>query len=237
MSGSSSLATATNIFTAPSAAFATIKERPRVWLPLLVLIIGYAAVSFTYMNSVDIGWFLDNQLAQNAALTEQQREQAVTAAAKISPLVYGAIGAVTTPLFIVLVMFLTALYYTVVSFVTNDGIKLKQWFALCCWCTLPSVLGIVAQLVNLSVNDARFMIQDSINPLSFGSLLSVERTVATPVVQRVLLGIDITVIWTVSLSVLCYQAWTKSPLAKSVAVVLGPIALIVGIGTLISLLR
>jgi hypothetical protein len=235
MAESSSLALAMNVFTAPSEAFAALKERPRVWLPLLLLIIGYAAVSFTYMNSVDIGWFMENQLAQNPNMTEQQRADAAAAAADVSPMVYGAFGALTS-LFIVLVLFLTALYYTIVSFASNDGVKLKQWFALCCWCTLPALLGIIAQLVNLSVNDARFMIQDAINPLSFGSLLSIERTNATPIVQRILLGIDITVIWSIALQVLGYQQWTQSSLVKGVAVVLGPLAAIVVIGTLITLL-
>jgi hypothetical protein len=235
MAESSAFSLAVNIFTAPSQAFVTLKERPRVWLPLLLLTVGYAAVSFTYMNSVDIGWFMENQLAQNPNMTEQQRADAATAAANVSPMVYGAIGAVTTPLFIVLVLFLTALYYTIVSFASHDGVKLKQWFALCCWCTMPALLGIIAQLVNLSVNDARFMLQDAINPLSFGSLLSIERTNATPVLQRILLGIDVTVIWSVALQVIGYQQWTQSSLVKSVAVVLGPLVLIVVGGTLIAL--
>lgn len=231
----SSLSLAVNVFTSPTQAFVALKERPRVWLPLLLMIAGYAAVSFTYMNSVDIGWFMENQLAQSAQLTEQQREQAAAAAANISPMVYGAIGAVTTPLVILLVLFLTALYYTIVSFVTNDGVKLKQWFALGCWCMLPSIIGLIAQLVNLSVNDARFMIQDAIDPLSFGNLLSIERTAATPIVQRILLGINLAAIWTIFLSVLGYQVWTKSSLVKSIAIVLGPLAAIVLIGTLIAL--
>jgi hypothetical protein len=230
----SSFSLALNLFTAPSQAFAALKERPSVWLPLLLMIIGYAAVSFTYMNSVDIGWFMESQLAQNAALSEEQREQAAAAAANVSPTLYGAIGAVTTPLFIVLVLFLTALYYTIVSFATSDGVKLKQWFALGCWCMLPQLLGIVAQLVNLSVNDARFMIQDAINPLAFGNLMGVERTAATPIVQRILLGIDVTIIWSVALSVIGYQQWTKKSLVTSVVVVLGPLAVIVLIGTLIA---
>jgi hypothetical protein len=161
--------------------------------------------------------------------------QAAATAANVSPMVYGAIGAVTTPLFILLVLFLSALYYTIVSFATSDGVKLKQWFALTCWCTLPSVLGLIAQLVNLSVNDARFMVQDAINPLAFGNLLGVERTAATPIVQRILLGIDVTAIWSIVLSVIGYQLWTKKSLATSVIVVLGPLAVIVLIGTLVAL--
>jgi hypothetical protein len=118
--------------------------------------------------------------------------------------------------------------------VTGDGVKLKQWFTLICWCALPQVLGIIAQLVNMTVNDPRFMLQDQINPLAFGNLLSIDRSGA-PMVQRILLGIDITAIWTLVLQVLGYQSFTKSSYVKSAAVVLGPVALVVAIGTLLAL--
>jgi hypothetical protein len=53
--------------------------------------------------------------------------------------------------------------------------------------------------------------------------------------QRVLLGIDVTVIWTLVLSILGYQAFTKSSIVKAATVVLAPLAIIVVIGTLIAL--
>ena len=236
MANSSYVALATNIFTAPSEAFAALKERPRVLLPVLVLLIGFSAVSFYFLTHVDMGFFLDNMLRSgNSSLTDAQREQAIAAAAKVPPFVYGAIG-VLSPSVIFLVMFIVASYYTVVSFVTGDGVRLKQWFALLCWCALPQVLGIIAQLVNMLVNDPRFMVQDQINPLAFGNLLSIDRTGAPPV-QRILLGIDVTAIWTLVLQVLGYQSFSKKSFAKSAAVVLGPIALIVVIASLLSLRR
>jgi hypothetical protein len=233
---SSSFSIAMNIFTAPSQAFAELKERPRVWFPLLLMIIGYSAVMFSYMNSVDIGWFMESQNAANPNMTEEQREQTAEVAANVSPWVYGAIFALITVLSTVLVLFLSALYYTIVSFATSDGVKLKQWFALGCWCMLPQALGLVAQLVNLSVTDARFMLQDAVNPLAFGNLIGVERTATTPIVQRILLGLDLTIIWSVALTVIGYQQWTKKSLVTTIMVVLGPLAVIVLIGTLASLL-
>jgi hypothetical protein len=234
MADSSYVALATNIFTAPSEAFAALKERPRVLLPVLVLLIGFSVVSFYFLSHVDMAFFLDNQLRANGSnLTDAQREQAVAAAAKIPPLVYGAFGALSSCA-IFLLYFLVACYYTIVSFVTGDGVRLKQWFALICWCALPQVLGMLAELVNMTVNDPRFMLQDNINPISFGNLLSIDRTGA-PMVQRILLGIDITAIWTLVLQILGYQSFTKSSYVKSAAIVLGPLALIVLVGTLLSL--
>ena len=235
MANSSYAALATNIFTAPREAFVALKEQPRVLLPVLVLLIGFSAVSFYFLSHVDMGFFLDNQLRSgNANITDAQREQAVAAAAKIPPLVYGAIGAFTSSFFVFLIVFLVAAYYTIISFMTGDGVKLRQWFTLICWCTLPQVLGIIAQLVNMVVNDPRFMLQDQINPLAFGNLLSIDRTGA-PLVQRILLGIDVTAVWSLLLQVLGYQSFTKRPYATSAAIVLGPIALIVAIGTLLAL--
>jgi Yip1 domain len=235
MADTSSLAIATNIVTSPSEAFAALKERPRILLPLMLLILGYAAVSFLYINKVDLGWLIEQQVQLGGAdLPAAQREQAIEAATKISPLFYGAIGAAGACFYMLLVTFLVAVYYTGVSFVSSDGVRLKQWFSLICWCALPAVLGLIAQLVNLSVNDARFMAQDALNPLSFGNLLSIDRADKT-VLQRVLLGIDVTVIWTLVLSILGYQAFTKSSIVKAAAVVLAPLALIVIIGTLIAL--
>ena len=174
MADSSYAALATNIFTAPREAFVALREQPRVLLPVLVLLIGFSTVSFYFLSHVDMGFFLDNELRSGSAnITDAQREQAVAAAAKIPPLVYGAIGAVGAIFSRLLVIFLIAAYYTIVSSATHDGVKLKQWFALACWCTLPQVLGVVAQIVNMLVNDPRFMLPDSINPLAFGNLLSI----------------------------------------------------------------
>jgi hypothetical protein len=236
MPSTSAPAIATNIFTSPNEAYAQIRERPTVLLPVVILLLGYTAISFLYMHEVDLPWFMEMQLqASQAEITDEQREQMATAMANASPNVYGAIGAVSSSAFVFAWMFVVSLYYTGVSFVTNDGVKLKQWFALICWCTLPVALGLLAQIVHLLATDARFMLQDEINPLSFGNLFSIDYEGAT-LTQRILLSIDPTALWALVLMVLGYQAWAKASLVKSTAIVLGPLAVVVAIATLVSLL-
>ena len=53
--------------------------------------------------------------------------------------------------------------------------------------------------------------------------------------QRVLLSQDVTAVWTIVLSIVGYQVFTKRSLGFSGAVVLGPLILIVAIGTLVAL--
>ncbi len=105
MADSSSVSILVNIFTAPSAAFAAIKERPNPWLPLLVVLDRLLPPSRTCIcKVVDLPWMLDRQLGQGGGnLTDEQRTQAVDAALQISPTVYCVIGAVSTSLSILIV--------------------------------------------------------------------------------------------------------------------------------------
>jgi hypothetical protein len=225
----------TNIFTAPSTAFAAIKERPNPWLPLLVLIIGTFAVQFAYMQAVDLPWLMDQQLQQGGAnLTDAQRNQAVDAATQIPASVLGAIQGLSAGIFILIVYALIALYYTGVSFAINDKTKYQQWLALIAWCSLPAVFGIIASLVNLQITDARFLPAEALNPLSFGSLLALDAQGAT-IVERILMSLDVTVLWATVLQILGFQAFTQRSIALATAVVLAPLALIVLVGSIFAL--
>ncbi len=89
--------------------------------------------------------------------------------------------------------------------------KYKQWFALAAWCAIPIVFGVVAALVHVLAGDARFMRQEEMNPFSFGNLLAVDMTGVTRL-QRTLLSLDVTAVWSVVLSIVGYQAFTKRSL-------------------------
>ena len=235
MSDSSSVGVLSNIFTAPSQAFSSLKARPSPWLGLIVLLVGYAAVSYVYLQVVDLPWMLDHQLAQGGRLTDAQRSQAVDAALRISPAVYGVIAAVTSPLAVLIFVALVALYFTAVSFATNDGVKYGQWFAMISWACLPIVIGLAATLINLIVSDARFLPQEKLNPLAFGNLLGIDITGA-PTGQRVLLSLDISAVWAVALLVLGHQVFTQRSIVRAATVVLAPIVVIVLISVIVSAL-
>ena len=72
------------------------------------------------------------------------------------------------------------------------------------------------------------------NPLSFGSLLALDGEGAT-IVERILLALDVTVLWATVLQILGYQAFTQRSIVRATIVVLGPLALIVLIASLVAL--
>jgi hypothetical protein len=221
----SALATLTNIFTAPTEAFAAIKEQPRPWLPLLLLIVVYGVVSFTYLNAVDLAWFFDRAMQNAPNLTEAQREQAVETQANMSPNLLGSFASVSAAVAFLVLVAIVALYFTGVSAAMNAGIRFKQWFGLLAWCAMPVLLGLVASIANVLFSDARFMPQEALNPLAFGNLLGIDSEGA-PFTQRALLSLDVTAIWCLVLQVLGFQAWTGRSTLVAAAVALAPILVV-----------
>ena len=97
MTESSVVAVATNVLASPNEAFAAIKERPRAWLPLLLLLAGGCVIAVLYVYSVDLPWLMEQQLdASEAQLTDAQREQAVERMANMTPGFPAALGAIGT---------------------------------------------------------------------------------------------------------------------------------------------
>src|SRR5215470_1915680 len=98
MADTSSIAIATNIFTAPNKAFAALRERSLLLLPLLVLIVGPTVTSFEYFSKVDLAWMMDTTLQQaqanNPQITDAQRHQVADAVGRIPPSVRGAGAAI-----------------------------------------------------------------------------------------------------------------------------------------------
>lgn len=237
MAGNAAGSVLVNIFTAPMAAFAAIKENPRPLVPLLILMVSVFAAQFSYMQAVDFPWLMDRQLQAGPGagqMTDEQRAQAVDSMSQIPSTVLGAAQGGSAALVILIVYSLIALYYTGVSFASRDGVKFKQWLALIAWCSLPGVLGAVASLVNLQVTDARFLPAEQLNPLSFGSLFSLDPDGAT-IAERILMSLDLTVLWATVLQILGYQFFTRKSIVTSTIVVLGPLMVIVAISALASL--
>ena len=96
------------------------------------------------------------------------------------------------------------------------------------------VFGLLASFVNLQVTDARFLPAERLNPLSFGSLLGLAPQGATTV-ERTLMALDVTILWSIVLQILGYQAFTQRSVVTSTIVVLGPLAVIVLIASLVAL--
>lgn len=75
------LALSVTLATAPSSAFEELRERPRFWFPLLLLVASTVAIMYWYYSMVDIEWLKDAMFSNDPdmqKLPEAERAQAMT---------------------------------------------------------------------------------------------------------------------------------------------------------------
>jgi hypothetical protein len=216
---------AVNVFTSPSEAFRAIKDKPRVWLPLILLLAGVAAVTFIYMNGVDIQWYFERQLGANPRMTEAQAEQAAATVASLPQVGIAASASLAGTAGLVILLLLQALYLKLVGLFTKDGIRYGQWFGLIVWTSLPSLLGYLATLVNLLTNDITLLPQERINPLTFASLIGLG-SIGDGTLDQIVMNMGPLTLWSLLLMMLGYRKFTSRSTAAAAAVVLAPTAII-----------
>lgn len=229
MAQTSAMTIAVNIFTSPREAFAAIREKTQLWLPLILIMLGTGLTAFVYMNGVDIEWFYEQQIRlSNPDVTDAQVEQTVNAVSNIPQTVLAAIGGLTSMLAIAIILLLYAAYLRIITAVLKDGMTYRQWFGLACWCSLPALLSSIATLVNLLTSDISLMPQTDVNPLSWVNLFGLD-SAGSGTIDRIVMNMDVTSVWGIVLLAIGYNAWTKKGIPLSAFIVIAPYLLLVGV--------
>jgi hypothetical protein len=157
--------------TAPSSAFADLRERPRFVFPLLLVMLTSAAIVFWYYSVVDIDWYKQTVLA-SAPKFQQMDEDKRAAALSIMTGTTLKWGSTVAVLLLVPVMFLMqSLLLWVAARVTRLPQGFKHWFALVCWTSLPVLLGTIVAAILLFLNDSPQVAPGVLQQLSLNELV------------------------------------------------------------------
>jgi hypothetical protein len=219
----------TNIFAAPTQAFAALKHKPTALFPVVALILASCAVTLWYYSKVDAAWLIERSLdASQSQVPAEARAQLTERAAAASPYVMGGSAAVAGSLAVLIIMLVGAGYLSIVSLVTNDGYRFKNWFSLVAWSSLPALLSLLASLVNLAVSDVAHLPPEQLNPLTFANLLGLEPA-AGDIGARVLQQTGPTAVWSLALMAIGYSLWTGKGRVSSALIVAGPLLVIVAV--------
>jgi hypothetical protein len=217
-------ALAVALATAPSSAFVELRERPRFWFPLLLLIVATVAINYWYYSIVDLEWFKDAMFASNPHMSEQERTAAMGMVTRTTMLWSSVVG---TVIFLPIVFLIEALLLFVAAKVTKVALGYGYWFAMACWSSLPALLGIVVAAIFLLMSDNAQLSPGLIQPLSLNELL-VHLPMGSPgesLLQT--LGIPAFLSW--ALLIIGVRTWTQRTWAFSAAFVLVPIVLVYGL--------
>jgi hypothetical protein len=212
-----------NVILAPSPTFARLKDKPRPFIPLMVLILLTLAVSCWYVSSLDFAWFREHMLAAQGSMKPEARAaMAQFLTPKTMMWSSGAGAVVGTPLICAIV----AVYYLLAGKVMGTGIGYGKWFGFAVWTSIPRLLTVPLSVLQILTSGGRLAPED-MNMVSLNYLV-LHVPMSSPWFGLAT-NLDLTSVWSIALAVLGLKAWTGRSTAACVTVAVLPYALVYGI--------
>lgn len=219
--------TAIDVLVSPSEAFAAIKQRPTKLFPLALILLSTMAVMFWYFSIVDFDWYIDDVLA-GADLDSDELEQAREQMTSMSQTTFAMFGILGAGLGLMVMYVLQAGYLSLSSALSGSGQKFGDWFSLVLWAGLPYLLSIVGMIANILLSPNGQLSAYTLDPLSFTNL---GMQSSNDSLNALFNTLNLTMFWSLALTVLAYRQWTDSGTGKAMAIVLAPYLLIAGVWT------
>ena len=213
--------------TAPSSAFEELRERPRFWFPLLLLVATTAAINYWYFSMVDFEWFKDaiyGNDPQIQSMSEAERAQAMGMVGR-GMLLWGSVVGTIVALPCVFLLF--ALYFLLAAKVTKLPQGFKHWFAFTCWTSLPMLLGTVVGAIFILMSDTTQISPSVLAPLGLNELL-LHRPQGSPG-QALFDSLSIPAVLGLILSIIGVHTWSQRSWAFSTIFALLPLIIMYGI--------
>jgi hypothetical protein len=173
------LALTAALATAPSAAFAELRERPRFLFPLLVVVACIVGTTCWYYSAVDIDWFKEMFFASNPDFQKMPEDQRAAAMSMMgrTPLLWSSV--IGAGLGIPAIFAIQALYFLLAAKVTKMTQGFKHWFSLVCWTAMPIVISTVVAVILMLMRDNDQITPSILQPLSLNELL-MQRPMGAP---------------------------------------------------------
>lgn len=222
----SAMTTLLGMFVEPTKAFAAIKEKSMVWLPLALTLIGTAVLLMWYYQQVDIAWLQDKLLA-GKDMEPAQRETAMKMMGRGTMQGIGLAGAL---LGIPILYALMAVYFTLVGKFADMQVTFGKWFAMVVWAGVPGLIAILLGFMQILLADHGQLAPNQLNPLSVNQIffhLDMGARWA-----GVLDGINVTTLWSVVLMGIGVQTWGNKSRITGILIAAVPTIIILAISAL-----
>lgn len=221
------------VFTEPTKAFAALRERSNPALPLLLLILGSAALMVWYYQIVDMPWLIDQMLSASP----QGDDPAARAAMQqfMTPATMTVTTTVSIAIMLPVILLLSAVYFLLSAKLVGSDIGFGKWFSFAAWAAVPSLLTLPAGALVLLMASNGQVGQNEINPLTLNQLFF-----GLPLGHRwagLLDAIHLPLLWSLAVTAVGYRVWTGKSTATAWIVALLPYLLIFGIWALVLALR
>lgn len=216
------------VFMSPGDTFGRMAKGKPSWnflVPLFLIIVLSMVSGLLYVNKVDMGQVIRNQISQGrhaSEMTDAQMDRAVEMGskfAKLSP--YFSI--VTVPFFFALLAFI----FWLAILALGDKVSFGNAFRVVCWSNLPKLLFLLLFMVIIFVKDPNVL--DPKNPImsNLGAVFGKDR-LGKPL-YALFSDLDVFTLWVLWLYAVGFAAYAKAKTSKMVGVVFGLFALYVAV--------
>ncbi|WP_342119390.1 YIP1 family protein [Pseudoduganella sp. OTU4001] len=190
----------TQVFYDPSAAFAALKEKPRGWLPLLLLWTASIGMLVWYFQTLDMDWMASNGFPPE--MTAEQREAASKMMSRNVMLGMGVGGTVIGTL---VIFSLYGLYYWLAGKLASMDLSFKSGFSLAAWASLPALIGVPLMALQIITSKGQLAFENA-DMLSLNFLL----VHAAPHTAWFSLAsaMKLTDVWVIALATIGLRTWT-----------------------------
>ncbi len=223
-----SLSILTNIFSSPQEAYKNIQQEYPILLPLFLIIGLNAILAILLFMNIDFEWYVDHMVEISAgekSIAEQ--DQVRQGFSMMSASTMGILGAVTGAIGLVIIFCINALYFVIVSNITNDGFQFKQWLSFISWSSMPAIITALASIVMILTSSNGQIAPESLDVLSLNELFFGMDPVKG--LGNILATTSITQFWIIALMTIGYSKWTEKSLGQSFFIVIIPTLIYFGV--------
>ena len=220
---SNPFATLAQVFYEPARAFADIKERPQVWLPLLLSIGLMVLVLFWYFSTVDGDWMLNHMLASKPDMTGDQRA-AMQKIMNPGTMKWMTVGGTFITIPVSYAVY--ALYYLMAGKMLGSDIGYGKWFAFSAWVSVPRLLVLPLMAVQIATSHGQVGLEE-LNMLNINYLL----LHLAPDSHWLGLAnqIDLSSLWVMAVSTIGLRVWTGRSTASCAIASVFPFVFVYGL--------
>ncbi len=207
---SSSFGRLFGVLFSPGKTFRSIAERPTWAVALLVLLAACSAVGFVSAQRTDYrDVMIESARDKGKDVNEAQMEPAINMMEKAGP----AIAAVTTPVFVTLLLLLAVLLYWVVFKLLGSDFSFKSSLAVTLYASTPAILSL---LLSIPVILSRPTITYADMKKSGGSFLQSNLSFLAPEdaaswLRALYASVDFFSLWGLVLTIIGFAAVTRKP--------------------------
>ena len=212
----------TNILIVPTKVFTDIAEKPRWFLPWLIISLLLASMQLGFYSLIEPDFLVDQLVEQSLQPGVSESDLRASMQGIVENINVLGLSSAIGIFFVLLITFaINSTYLYWIARLNEHNVSFKTWYSLNAWCSVPMVFTVMATWL-LMLTSGGLIELEAINPLNLNYLL----LKSEGDYRNLLNSLNLISAWSVVLIMLGYKHITKSSYLAASLIVFTPYLLI-----------